>query len=270
VTDKNLSERQKRTGLQAVILAAGMGKRLGFMTKNPPKGLVEIGEKSLLEYSLGALKGNGIVDVVIVIGFSGESIRRKFGTEYQGLQISYVVNEQYSKTGSMYSFSKAKEHIDGDIILLESDLLYDPEAVKITLDSDYTDSILVTELSGSGDEVYICTDNNQRIIDLGKNIADENKKKAIGELVGISRFSRAFLDELFKKAQEDYKKGELTYHYEECVFATSKFGSPVYAVLCEDLVWCEIDNKHHLKRAREEIYPRIKEKLNRNDEDEYS
>jgi choline kinase len=141
---------------------------------------------------------------------------------------------------------------------LESDLLYAPKAISLLLNSDFEDCILVAKLTGSGDEVYICVDDKQRVIELGKNIANQNKKNAIGELVGISRFSREFLSKLFKKAEENYKEGKLNYHYEECVFETTKFDRPVYAIIDKDLAWIEIDNENDLKKAKEQIYPRIK------------
>jgi choline kinase len=247
--------------LQAVILAAGLGKRLKPVTDILPKGLIEIRGKSLLEYSLNALSQNGIKEVIIIVGFLHKAIKQKFKEDYSGLKITYVLNKEYSKTGSMYSFSKVKEIIKGDIILLESDLLYEPNAIKVLLDFARKDAILVSRLSGSRDEVYICVDDNQRIIELGKNINEQSRKKAVGELVGISKFSREFLSELFEKAEEDYEKGKLNYHYEECVFATSKSGRPVYAVLCKDLTWIEIDNENDLKKAREQVYSRIKNDL---------
>jgi 2-aminoethylphosphonate-pyruvate transaminase len=247
--------------LHAVILAAGAGERLKPTTNTIPKGLIEIGEKSLLEYSLDALNQNGIKKVAIVIGYLGKAIMQKFGKEYKRIKINYIWNKEYRNTGSMFSLSKAKGDIDGDIILLESDLLYDPAAIEILLDSDFKDCMLVTELSGSGDEVYICVDDNQRIVELGKNMVCEKKETAIGELSGISKFSKTFLDNLFRKAEEDYNNGQLNHHYEECAFAVSKSGAPLYAVPAKDLAWTEIDNKDDLKRAREEIYPQIKKKL---------
>lgn len=236
-----------------------MGIRLRPVTEKLPKGLIKIEGKTLLEYSFSTLKENGMKEVIIVVGFLGEAIKQKFGREYRGLRITYVTNEEYSKTGSMYSFSKAKDTIRNDgIILLESDLLYEPKAIKLLLDSNYKDCILVAKLSGSGDEVYICVDDNQRIIELGKNISAESKRNAIGELVGISRFSKEFLCKLFKKAAEEYKKGKLDYEYEECMFITSKLGNPVHAIQCKNLSWTEIDNENDLKRAKEKVYPKIK------------
>jgi 2-aminoethylphosphonate-pyruvate transaminase len=244
--------------LQAVILAAGAGQRLKPLTNALPKGLIEIVGKTLLEYSLDALDESGLKDIVIVTGFFGEAIKRKFGNKYAGLKITYVLNEEYYKSGSMYSFSKAKDAINSDILLLESDLLYDPKAIGILLNSGFKDCVLAGKLSGSGDEVYICVDDDQRITELGKEISCENKKKAVGELIGISKFSKEFLAELFKTAEKDYAKGEVNRHYEECVLATAKSGRPVHGLLISGLIWTEIDNEKDLLRAKSQIYPKIK------------
>lgn len=242
--------------MKAVILAAGMGVRLHPLTYKIPKGLIEIDGKTLLEYSLNNLSLFGINSVIIVTGYLEEMIQEKIGNSFNGMNITYVTNEIYSKSGSMYSFSRAKDIIDENILLLESDLLYDPKAIEVVRDSKIEDLILVTDLSGSGDEVFVCADENKRITALGKNI--EIKNQIVGELVGISKFSMRFLDILFKKAEEDYKAKQLNFHYEECVFATSTMGYPVYAQKCENLAWIEIDKENDLIRAKEEIILKLK------------
>ncbi|PKM79139.1 MAG: nucleotidyl transferase [Firmicutes bacterium HGW-Firmicutes-13] len=243
--------------MKAVILAAGMGVRLHPLTYKIPKGLLEIDGNTLLEYSLNNLSLFGINSVIIVTGYLEEMIREKIGTSFNGMNIDYVTNEIYSKSGSMYSFSRVKDIIDEDVLLLESDLLYDPRAIKMVQDSEFKDLILVADLSGSGDEVFVCADENRKIIALGKNISAEIKNQPIGELVGISKFSMGFLDKLFEKAEEDYKAGQLNFHYEECVFATGEL-YPVYVQRCDNLAWIEIDKENDLIRAKEEVYPEIK------------
>ena len=244
--------------MKAVILAAGMGKRLRPRTDKLPKALVEVAGRPLLEYSLIALKESKLREVVIVVGFFGDLIRQKFGGKYKGLKISYITNNAYAQTGSMYSFSCAKDAITEDVILLESDLFYDPRAIKVMIESSYKNCMLVSEKSGSGDEVYICVDERKRIMKLGKGLAGKNRENAIGEMVGISKFSIEFIATVFNRAEKDYKKGDLNYHYEECVLLQSLSGEPVYAVLHSDLTWTEIDNEDDLKRARTKIYQRIK------------
>lgn len=245
--------------MKAIILAAGRGTRLMPIIKDLPKCLVEIYGKTLLERSLDNLKKHNIKEVIIVIGYLGELIKEKFGKDYKGIKINYIRNQRYSETGSMYSFSLLKDLINEDVLLLESDLLYDDIAIKTLLDSNLKDAILIAGLLNSGDDVYICTNENKQIIDLGKNISTENKNKAAGALVGISKISKEFLMRLFKKAEEDYKDNKLKSDYEVCIFETSRLGYPVNAILHKDLNWIEIDNENDLKRAKEEVYPKIKE-----------
>ena len=95
---------------------------------------------------------------------------------------------------------------------------------------------------------------------MGKKIPLNHKRNVIGELAGLSRFEGNFLDFVFKKSQKDIAEGKFNYHYEECIFDTSKYTEPVYAVLVDDLLWFEIDTEKDLKKAREQIYPMIREK----------
>ena len=246
--------------MQAVILAAGIGTRLKTKTDRIPKGLIEIGGNPLLEYSLKALLHNRISEVIMIVGHLHEDIKRRFGTRYHDLRIEYVHNPKYASTGSMYSLATAQDLIQDDIILLESDLLYEPRAMDILLNSQRKNALLVVGLSGSGDEVYICTKDDDQIVELGKYIPESSRKNAIGELAGISKFQPAFLECLFRQAQKDFKKGFFHYHYEECVFNTSLTTEPVYAVLGNDLAWIEIDTEADLKRAQEQVYPIMMER----------
>lgn len=243
--------------MQAVILAAGKGTRLKAKTDTLPKAMIQIESKPLLEYSLDALARYGLNDVIIVVGFRHETITERFGNHFRGLKIRYVENDQYAVSGSMYSLSLVQDFIADEILLLESDLLYEPRALSRLLNSEYANCILVAGLSGSGDEVYICTNHKEEIIELGKNISDISRQSAIGELAGISRFNRSFLERVFTTAREDFQKGEMNFHYEECVIRTSRQSIPIHAVTATELAWVEIDTAADLQRAQDLIFPRI-------------
>jgi len=247
--------------MKAVILAAGMGIRLRPLTIDVPKGLIPIEEKTLLERSLDALSKHGFQEVIIVLGYHADQIQQKFGSSYGDLQITYAMNQAYETTGSMYSLLCAKEAINGeDICVLESDLLYDDKALQVLLQAEEQDAILITKLQHNGDDVYICTDDQGRINKLGKAISDEDKQRARGALMGISRYSADFQTKLFAAAQHDHDSGERKKHYEECVFATShEQEHPVYTVLSSELVWTEIDNENDLQRAKEIVLPKLKQ-----------
>ena len=246
--------------MQAVILAAGKGTRLKAKTDMLPKAMIEIEGKPLLEYSLDALIEYGLSDVIMVVGFRHETISRRFGNQYRGLNIQYVENDKYADSGSMYSLALVKDIIDDEVLLLESDLLYESRAISLLLDSNRPNSVLVAGLSGSGDEVYICANDKQEITELGKQISVSSKQTAMGELAGISRFQRNFLDFVFTVALEDFQNGKMNYHYEECVFRTSQQTIPIYAVPATDLAWVEIDTAEDLQKAQELIFPLISNK----------
>jgi len=243
--------------MKAVILAAGLGKRLRPITENIPKAFLEINNKPLINYSLENIELAGLKDVIIVTGFMDSYFREKLGEQFNKLSIKYVKNSEYKNTGSMFSLSKIKHIINDDIILLESDLLYEKKALSLLLNSEFKDVILISKKSGSGDEVFICVDKNYRITDLGKNISKEKKKNSIGELVGISKLSMNFQKVLYREANQDYKNNIKKLHYEECIFETSKQGYPIYGLFDEELIWIEIDKYDDLKKAKDYIYPKI-------------
>lgn len=246
--------------MKSVILAAGMGTRIRPLSNEIPKAFIEIDNVPLIIRSLSQLNDIGIKDVIIVVGYMDTYFKKHLDIKFKNIKIKYILNKEYSKTGSMYSLSQTEGLLDDDILLLESDLLYEKRALQILLESPESDEILVAPLSGSGDEVYICVNNENQLIDLGKNIP--NKNKAIGELVGISKLSFNFLKQLYKKAKEDYQRNEKNYHYEEVIFKLSRT-YPIKCKLIENLNWIEIDNYEDLKRAINIIYPKIlKEKEN--------
>lgn len=245
--------------MKAIILAAGMGTRIRPLTDKMPKAFIEIDGVSLIKRSLDNLEKVGIREVIIVIGYKGSYFKERMGNRYKNLNITYVINPEYQETGSMFSLSQIEGLIHEDILLLESDLLYELKALTTLINSNELNVILTAPLSGSGDEVFICVNENNELVNLGKRIKESNN--AIGELVGITKLSLDFLAKLFNKAKEDYRQNEKNYHYEEVIFKLSK----TYQIKCilSELAWIEIDNFDDLKRAKEVIYPRIKNIINK-------
>ena len=241
--------------MKAVILAAGMGTRLGEHANGNPKCLLDVGGSTLLERSLTNLRKGGITDVVIIHGFRGDSIKALIGERYNGLDITYVENSDYQATGNMYSLAKAEHLLNTDTMIVEADLIYQGDAISRLINAKDKDVILVGRLLHHGDDIYICANDQNQIDNLGGKI--ENKDEAIGALLGISKFSPAFMEKLFDQASLDFSQGNTNFHYEETVLKTSMSGHPVYALTCHDIHWTEVDNEADLKRAREEVYPKI-------------
>lgn len=240
--------------MKGIILAAGMGIRLRPLTNELPKAFIKINNFTLIERALGLLNSVGIKEIIIVVGFMENFFKNSLGNDYKGTKLIYVSNKEFASTGSMYSLSKIKGIIDDDVLLLESDLLFEKKALIRLINSSSPDVILVSPISGSGDEVYICINENNELTNLGKDIF--NRDKSIGELVGISKLSINFIMKLFEKANEEFEKTNKHDDYEEMIYKLSQ-SYPIKCVLIDDLNWIEIDNIEDLKRAREVIYPKI-------------
>ncbi len=114
--------------MQAIILAAGMGNRLGKHTNNNTKCMLEINGKKLIERALDAIDFAGIEKCIIVVGYKKENLMDFVGEQYKNVKIQYISNDIYDKTNNIYSLALAKDELlKDDTVLLESDLIFEKE-----------------------------------------------------------------------------------------------------------------------------------------------
>ena len=137
----------------AVILAAGRGQRLRNIGLERPKGFLRIGELPIVEESVLRLLAAGIPKIVIVTGHLSEHYV-ELGRRYPGT-IRLVHNSAFATTGSMHSLAVAQQCVDGDFLLLDSDLIYEQRALTEILADPAPNVLLVSGPTGSGDEVYV-------------------------------------------------------------------------------------------------------------------
>ncbi len=240
--------------MKAIFLAAGMGNRFG--KSNLPKPLLKVGGKTIIEHSLDSvIKEGGVEDIAIVTGHLGEKIKKTLGPKYLGVPLTYIENTQYQTTDSMHSLYLARNFCDRDVIILESDLVYDSGLSKIITESPYPNALVVSNLTNSGDEVLVSSVNGNSIRDIGKNIKREN---IVGEFIGISRLSKPFLDKLFPFFEKYYigKKVYCENVFYESVKQTKEFLKLIHV---PNLIWTEIDTKSDLKKARK-IFNKLSKK----------
>ncbi len=131
--------------MQAVILAAGKGRRMMPLTLDRPKPLIETAGKSLLENNLDNLVGL-VSEVILVVGYKKEMIMEKFGKEYKGIGVIYVVQEEQLGTG--HALLQAEEKVKGKFLMLNGDDLYSREDMKAV--SKYDNCILVEKRKDVG------------------------------------------------------------------------------------------------------------------------
>ncbi|MEO9870120.1 phosphocholine cytidylyltransferase family protein [Ekhidna sp.] len=231
----------------AVILAAGRGTRLQPYTFDIPKGFMPVGNERLIERSVRVLKENGIKNIIIGTGHLHEHYE-KFAKE-NGLKT--FLSADFATTGSFHTLIYGSELIEGDFLLLESDLLYHSDAIKKLIEANQKDIILCSGFTQSNDEVYVEIKEG-KLSNLSKQ--KEQLQSVNAELVGIWKISYTLLEELktHHKSADDATKKD----YEIAIAHVSK-QHPVSVLKLDDLAWCEIDNQEHLERAKEKILPRL-------------
>ncbi len=235
---------------QAVILAAGLGVRLKQRTEAQPKGLIKVGGHSLIDRSLSLLRQAGIEKVFIGTGYLSEFYEHMSESE---ASISCIKSDRYKTTGSMYTLYNMRDLLNEDFLLLESDLLYERNALAHLLNDTAADIILGSGKTYSGDEVYLQTDKANALEKVSKNAADLDSINA--ELVGISKVSMErfqHMNHCFEQVMHENPKTDYEY-----VMAMSSALQPFRVKKIDDLAWCEIDDENHLERAVNLVYPKI-------------
>lgn len=236
----------------AVILAAGQGTRLRSELADRPKGFLRLGARPIIEESLLRLAAFGVEEIIIVTGF-GAAHYEELARSYPGL-VRTVYNAEFASSGSMYSLACAGVLTQGPFLLLESDLVYEPRALRVLLDHPAEDVILLSGPTGAGDEVYVHA-RDGRLLAMSKDRARLGAAVS-GELVGISKISASLFALMQRIAAAAFERS-LLFDYETDCLVQAASAHDVACALAPGLLWGEIDDPVHLRRAREDLYPQI-------------
>ena len=238
---------------QAVIMAGGLGSRLGSKTKDMPKGFLEIGGVPIVEQSVRKLISAGIEEIIIGTGYHRE-FYDELAKKYPCITLAH--NANYEATGSMGTLTVCSPYVEGDFLLLESDLLYDSIGLNVLINEPRRDVILSSGKTGSGDEVYLQVDEDCNLVKHSKNKKDLDS--VYSELVGITKLTKETLG-LMVDYMNAHKADIPKMEYEVAMSGVSSGGNPIGVRKVEYYTWCEIDDANHLKRALDIIYPHIVE-----------
>ncbi|HET6616093.1 MAG TPA: sugar phosphate nucleotidyltransferase [Dehalococcoidia bacterium] len=164
--------------MQAVILAAGDGGRLYPLTSSTPKPLLQLGGRAIIEHVLDALQHAGVDDVVVVLGYRGDQIRRALaGRDSCGMHVRFVENDGFL-LGNARSIWAARHAVDGSFVLAMGDHLIEPELASALVEEANGRCRLAVEhthrADARADEATRACVRDGRVVDLGKEIADWN------------------------------------------------------------------------------------------------
>lgn len=250
--------------MQALILAAGMGRRLGDLTKENTKCMLKVHGVSLIERMLTHLSKFELKRVIIVVGYKGQNVINLIGNNYKGLQIEYVENPIYETTNNIYSLALAKNYLlDDDTILIESDLIISFEILEELIHNEYPSLAVVSKYQSWMDGTVVTIDDQCHITSFVPkrhfNIRDIVRYY---KTVNVYKFSKSFSRTHYVPFLEAYSSalGNNEY-YEQVLRVISMLEKPEIKALITKHKWYEIDDVQDYDNAEVLFAPDV-ESLN--------
>ena len=239
--------------MQAIILAAGMGKRLGELTRHNTKCMVKVNGVSLIDRTLTQLSRLKLDRVVIVIGYQGDKLCNYIGCQYKGLKIHYIENPVYDKTNNIYSLSLAKKELqEDDTLLIESDLIFEDSLLDKLINYAYPNLALVDKYETWMDGTMVKLDDDYNIVNfIPKKAFKYDEVDSYYKTVNIYKFSREFLRNSYVPFLEAYTKalGNNEYYEQVLRVITLLDRCDLKALPLSGEKWYEIDDIQDLDIA---------------------
>ena len=247
--------------MQAIILAAGMGRRLGEKTRDNTKCMVEVNGVRLIDRLLGQLAGLDLQRVIIVVGYKGKELREYIESTYLSsltshpspLKIEFAENPIYDKTNNIYSLSIVKDQLQqDDTLLIESDLIFSDRFFPMILENSYPNLALVAKYESWMDGTMVRLDEDHHIVNfVSKEAFDYSDVDSYYKTVNIYKFSKEFLQNKYVPFLDAYTRAVGNNEYYENVLRIISMlnDHDLKALPVGNEKWYEIDDKQDLDIA---------------------
>lgn len=239
--------------MHAIILAAGMGKRLKELTRDNTKCMVKVNGVTLIERVLCQLDRLNLSKVVLVVGYEGEKLKQFVGTLGIKTPIAFVENPIYDKTNNIYSLMLAKDYLlEDDTLLLESDIIFEDGVLEELISDPHDTLALVDKYESWMDGTCVTLSENDDIVDfISKRNFAYNDIDRYYKTVNVYKFSRHFSRTHYVPFLEAYAKalGNNEY-YEQVLRVITMLDDPeIKAKKLHGQKWYEIDDIQDLDIA---------------------
>ena len=262
--------------MQAIILAAGMGRRLGEYTKDNTKCMVPVNGVRLIDRLLGQLAKQDLKRVIIVVGYQGQALRHYIEEQYishqpsalrhqtsdlghqpsdlSRLNIEFAENPIYDKTNNIYSLALVKDKLqEDDTLLIESDLIFSDRIIPMIVNNPYPNLALVAKYETWMDGTMVRLDDDQNIVNfISKDAFDYNEVDSYYKTVNIYKLSKAFSQQKYVPFLDAYTKAVGNNEYYENVLRIISLlnnNHDMKAMPIGGEKWYEIDDKQDLDIA---------------------
>lgn len=245
--------------MQAIILAAGMGKRLKELTQNNTKCMVKVNGVTLIDRMLHQIEKQHLSRIIVVVGYEGQKLIDYIGKLGIQTPIVYINNPIYDKTNNIYSLALAKDWLlKDDTLLFESDLIFE-DTVLDALVSDPRDTLALVDKYESwmdGTCVKLAEDDSIEAFVPGKKFEFDEIKNYY-KTVNLYKFSKSFSETHYVPFLDAYQAalGENEY-YEQVLRVITMLDEPVIkAKRLDGQKWYEIDDIQDLDIAESIFIP---------------
>jgi len=247
--------------MQAIILAAGMGRRLGEYTKDNTKCMVPVNGIRLIDRLLGQLSKQSLNRIIIVVGYKGKELREYIEethlshqtSDSRHLNIEFAENPIYDKTNNIYSLALVKDKLqEDDTLLIESDLIFSDRIIPMIVDNPYPNLALVAKYETWMDGTMVRLDDDQNIVNfISKDAFDYNEVDAYYKTVNIYKLSKEFSLQKYVPFLDAYTKAVGNNEYYENVLRIISLlnNHDMKALPIGNEKWYEIDDKQDLDIA---------------------
>lgn len=247
--------------MKALILAAGYGNRMRPLTDDTHKTLIEVGGRTVIGRILDSLASHGIHDACVVLGYRADELREHLLREHGGrFRFEFVLNERYRETNNIHSLALAFGHmaIDDDIVLIESDLVYEDAVITRLLDCPH-DNVALVDRWASGMDGTVLALNGDRVASVipphqqGPGFDFSDKYKTLN----IYKFSRAYCERDFRRILTFYAQAIDDNCYYELMLGILVYmqRGDIHAVDVHGLNWAEVDDPNDLRIAEFRFNP---------------
>ena len=253
--------------MQAIILAAGMGKRLKDLTQNNTKCMVKVNGVTLIDRMLHQIEKADLSRIIIVVGYEGQKLIDYIDTLDIKTPITYIDNPIYYKTNNIYSLALAKDWLcKEDTLLFESDIIFEDSILQSLIDDPRDTLALVDKYEPWMDGTCVKLDEQDNIIDFvpGKKF-NFNNTKGYFKTVNIYKFGKKFSESRYVPFLDAYQAalGENEY-YEQVLRVIAMLDEPIIkAKRLNGEKWYEIDDIQDLDIAESLFAPDEDERVTR-------
>lgn len=230
----------------AIILAAGIGRRLGPIVAGRPKAMIELGARPLLDRALTALEACSWGRVIVVTGHEASVIDEFLGQRPGPVAVTTVYNQRYAEANNIVSLLSAADHLGDGFCLLNSDIVFSAAILRDVLSHDQGVWLAVDgEEELGAEEMKVEVDADGMLTGISKLLPPES---SIGEYIGIAKFDAAGARTVLDAARALVASGEEQLYYEDAIDrAAGQLGArPVFT---HGELWTEIDDEADYRRA---------------------